>query len=117
MKRTLCTTIVCALALCAAVKATARPNLLLIVTDDESWFEHGIYGHSNLKTPHFDRLARDLHISDNSIEYKYADAIRLINVNGAVIKDNTIAAAPDADPGKKAIRLTRCDGIEQVGNK
>jgi len=38
---------------------TAKPNLLLIVTDDESWFEHGVYGHSNLKTPHFDRLARE----------------------------------------------------------
>jgi hypothetical protein len=44
-----------------ALKGTAadaaKPNLLLIVTDDESWFEHGVYGHSNLKTPHFDRLA------------------------------------------------------------
>ena len=71
MKRTLCATIVCALALCWAVRATARPNpprlpagagrvnLLLIVTDDESWFEHSIYGHSNLKTPHFDRLAKE----------------------------------------------------------
>jgi uncharacterized sulfatase len=35
------------------------PNLLLIVTDDESWFEHDIYGHSNLETPYFDRLAKE----------------------------------------------------------
>jgi uncharacterized sulfatase len=35
------------------------PNLLLIVTDDESWFEHDIYGHSNLETPHFNRLAEE----------------------------------------------------------
>jgi len=61
--------------------------------------------------------ARNFHISDNSIEFKYADAIRLINVNGAVIKDNTIIAAPDAYSGKKAIRLTRCDNIEQVVNR
>ncbi len=39
--------------------ARTAPNLLLIVTDDESWFEHDIYGHSNLKTPHFNRLAED----------------------------------------------------------
>jgi len=56
-------------------------------------------------------------ISGNSIEYKYADAIRLFNVNGAVIKDNAITAAPDVVPGKKPIRLTRCDDIEQAGNK
>jgi N-sulfoglucosamine sulfohydrolase len=39
--------------------ASRSPNLLLIVTDDESWFEHDIYGHSNLKTPHFNRLAEE----------------------------------------------------------
>ncbi|QHI67995.1 sulfatase family protein [Tichowtungia aerotolerans] len=42
-----------------AEKKMTRPNLLLIVTDDESWFEHDIYGHSNLKTPHFNRLAEE----------------------------------------------------------
>ncbi|QHI69821.1 sulfatase family protein [Tichowtungia aerotolerans] len=42
-----------------AEKNSPRPNLLLIVTDDESWFEHDIYGHSNLKTPHFNRLAEE----------------------------------------------------------
>lgn len=51
------------LGMCMAMKASAvdndKPNFLLIVTDDESWFEHEIYGHSNLKTPHFDRLAKD----------------------------------------------------------
>lgn len=61
--------------------------------------------------------AKGFVIRGNSIEYKYADAIRLLNVNGAVIKDNTIVAAPDADSGKKAIRLTRCDGIDQAENK
>ena len=61
--------------------------------------------------------AKGFVISGNTIEYKYADAIRLINVNGAVIKNNTITAAPDVVPGKQAIRLTRCDDIEQAGNK
>ncbi len=42
-----------------ALGAKPRPNLLLIVTDDESWFEHDIYGHSNLRTPHFNRLAEE----------------------------------------------------------
>jgi N-sulfoglucosamine sulfohydrolase len=40
-----------------AAAADSRPNLLLIVTDDESWFEHDIYGQSNLHTPNFNRMA------------------------------------------------------------
>ena len=42
---------------CVAAAADTRPNLLLIVTDDESWFEHDIYGQSNLHTPNFNRIA------------------------------------------------------------
>ena len=42
---------------CVATAADTRPNLLLIVTDDESWFEHDIYGQSNLHTPNFNRIA------------------------------------------------------------
>ena len=38
---------------CVATAADTRPNLLLIVTDDESWFEHDIYGQSNLHTQPF----------------------------------------------------------------
>ncbi len=44
---------------CVTTAVDTRPNLLLIVTDDESWFEHDIYGHSNLETPHFNRLAEE----------------------------------------------------------
>jgi len=55
--------------------------------------------------------------SGNTIEYKYGDAIRLLNVNGAVIKNNTIAPAPNADPGKKAVNLTRCENTEQAENR
>ncbi len=57
--------------------------------------------------------AKGFVISGNSIEYKYADAIRLLNVNGAVIKNNTITAAPDAYPGRKALDLVRCTHIER----
>ncbi len=34
-----------------------RPNVLLFITDDESWIERSIYGWSNLPTPNFDRVA------------------------------------------------------------
>jgi uncharacterized sulfatase len=41
---------------CAAPR---RPNIVVFVTDDESWLERGIYGWSGLSTPHFERVARE----------------------------------------------------------
>jgi len=35
-----------------------RPNVLLFITDDESWLERSAYGWSTLPTPHFDRVAK-----------------------------------------------------------
>ena len=36
-----------------------RPNLVLIVSDDQAWTDYGFMGHPHLKTPHLDRLAAD----------------------------------------------------------
>ncbi|MBL8178795.1 MAG: sulfatase [Bryobacterales bacterium] len=36
----------------------ARPNILIYLTDDESWLERSAYGWSRLPTPHFDRVAK-----------------------------------------------------------
>lgn len=36
-----------------------KPNILLFITDDESWFERSIYGESKLPTPNFDRVAKN----------------------------------------------------------
>lgn len=45
--------------LSAAVPAARRPNVLLYLTDDESWLERSIYGWSQVPTPHFDRVAKE----------------------------------------------------------
>lgn len=37
----------------------ARPNVVLIITDDMGWGDLGSYGASDIKTPHIDSLARD----------------------------------------------------------
>jgi uncharacterized sulfatase len=37
----------------------ARPNVLLIVSDDHAWTDYGFMGHPHLRTPHLDRLARE----------------------------------------------------------
>ncbi len=50
----------------ARVMAAARPgpasqrppNILLIISDDQAWTDHGHMGHPTIRTPHLDRLAR-----------------------------------------------------------
>lgn len=40
-----------------ASPAPKRPNILLIVSDDQAWTDHGFMGHPSIRTPHLDRLA------------------------------------------------------------
>ena len=37
----------------------ARPNVVLIITDDLGWADIGAYGGTDVRTPHIDSLARD----------------------------------------------------------
>ena len=36
-----------------------RPNVVLIVSDDQHWHDYGFMGHAHLRTPNLDRLARE----------------------------------------------------------
>ena len=42
-----------------AVSAAEKPNILLIVSDDQGWPDLGCVGTKPIKTPHLDRLASD----------------------------------------------------------
>ena len=44
---------------CFARPAGGRPNVLLIVTDDQGWGDVGIHGNDKIRTPNLDRLARE----------------------------------------------------------
>ena len=35
-----------------------RPNIVLIVSDDQAWTDYGFMGHPDIQTPHLDELAR-----------------------------------------------------------
>ncbi|MGI9471133.1 MAG: sulfatase family protein [Rubripirellula sp.] len=35
------------------------PNIVLIISDDQSWNDYGFMGHEAIKTPHLDQLARE----------------------------------------------------------
>lgn len=41
-----------------AAQAARRPNVLLIVTDDQGYGDFGVHGNPKVRTPHLDRLAR-----------------------------------------------------------
>tara|TARA_Y100000588_G_scaffold372804_1_gene445872 strand:- start:2633 stop:4165 length:1533 start_codon:yes stop_codon:yes gene_type:complete len=34
-----------------------KPNIVLIISDDQAWSDYGFMGHLDIKTPHLDRLA------------------------------------------------------------
>ena len=42
----------------AAVSVARRPNVVLIITDDQGYGDLGIHGNPKIHTPHLDRLAR-----------------------------------------------------------
>ncbi len=41
----------------APLWGAAPPNILLIISDDHHWGDYGFMGHSQVRTPHLDRLA------------------------------------------------------------
>lgn len=38
--------------------AADRPNIVLILSDDQAWTDYGFMGHPDIKTPHLDKLAK-----------------------------------------------------------
>ncbi len=42
----------------ASASASDRPNVLVILTDDQGWGDLSLHGNPNFQTPAIDRLAR-----------------------------------------------------------
>ncbi len=43
----------------AADDATSPPNIVLIISDDQSWTDYGFMGHEHIETPRLDQLAAE----------------------------------------------------------
>lgn len=48
--------LVTVIALVGGIAAT-KPNIVLIISDDQSWTDYSFMGHPDIKTPHIDKLA------------------------------------------------------------
>ncbi|QDT36778.1 arylsulfatase [Stratiformator vulcanicus] len=59
--------LICSFVAAAEPPADDRPNVVLIMTDDQGWGDLSASGNQNLKTPHIDSLKRD----GVSLEYFY----------------------------------------------
>jgi arylsulfatase A-like enzyme len=44
---------------CTAAQAAERPNVIVILSDDQGWGDFSVNGNTNLNTPHIDSLAAD----------------------------------------------------------
>lgn len=53
----LCVAVLACLGL--SLSAAERPNILMIVSDDHSWFDYGFMGSKAVSTPHLDKLAAE----------------------------------------------------------
>ncbi|MEY4188539.1 MAG: hypothetical protein RIT02_3573, partial [Planctomycetota bacterium] len=53
----LCAGLISVLVSAAVVHAAERPNVILVMADDQGWGDTGYNGHPQLKTPHLDAMA------------------------------------------------------------
>src|SRR5262245_29926717 len=42
-----------------AAEPAGRPNIILVMADDQGWGDMAYNGHPHLKTPHFDAMAKE----------------------------------------------------------
>ena len=59
LSRVLPVTLLAALATTTPAAPPARPNLVFVMSDQHSWDMLGAYGNRDIRTPNFDRLARE----------------------------------------------------------
>lgn len=53
-----CFALFCMLMSADFARAESRPNIVMIISDDQAWTDYGFMGHPDIQTPHLDRLAK-----------------------------------------------------------
>lgn len=49
----------CCFGMCSATQAAERPNIVMIISDDQAWNDYGFMRYEAIETPHLDRLAAE----------------------------------------------------------
>jgi arylsulfatase A-like enzyme len=86
-----------------------RPNVILIMTDDAGYGDFGVYGASDIKTPHIDSLARDgVKLTDFYANGATCSPTRAGLITGRYQQRVQIDAPLGADPrdGERGLRPT-----------
>ena len=59
MKKCILWSLIFVALLAVGTSASDRPNFIFIYADDLGWGDLGCYGHTKLKTPYLDKMAKD----------------------------------------------------------
>jgi len=91
-----------AMAFTANATAAERPNVLLIIADDQGWSDYGFMGHPDIHTPHLDRLAERSLVFERG--YVVAPLCRpsLASIATGLHPHQHGVAANDVDPARRA---------------
>lgn len=65
MKRSYAALILCAFIICCRTGFAAPPNIVMIISDDQTYTDFGFMGNSQVQTPHLDRLASQSAVYEN----------------------------------------------------
>jgi arylsulfatase A-like enzyme len=97
---------------------TQRPNIILIVTDDQGWADVGCYGATNFATPNLDRLAREgVRFTDFYVAQPVCSASRAAILTGCYPNRIGIdgALGPSSKHGLSARETTLAELCRQRG--
>ena len=81
----------------AAVAAQKQPNILLVLSDDQSAFAVGCYGNADIRTPNLDRFASE----GVRFNRAYATSPQSVPSRASIIKQDVYKRQPLAGPWLK----------------
>lgn len=116
--------LICALSIASGTCAAAtRPNVVLIVSDDQGYHDLGCYGNDEILTPHLDRLAREgVRLTDFYVAWPACTPSRASLLTGRYPQRNGIYdmirnEAPDHGhrykPAEYAVTFERIGGMDR----
>ena len=99
---------------CAFASAKKSPNVLYIISDDQSWTDYGFMGHPKIKTPHLDKLSKESVLFERGYVPTALCRPSLVTlVNGQYAHKHMITGN---DPSPKPIPVTRISTTKREPN-